>query len=542
MTDARALARGRELFQHKEWAESYRLLEAADRDGPLDPEDLERLATAAYLIGRDAESEALRARAHQIYLDRGDNEGAARSASWLAFGLLQRGAIAPASGWFARAERILDEAHLDCVVRGYLLIPFAIQRVVHGDPAAGHAAFTQAAEIARRFGDRDLASLACTGRGRALIRLGQLAEGVALLDEAMVAVIAGEVMPVLAGDIYCIVLEACQETFDLRRAYEWTMSLAGWCASQADLVRYRGECLVYRAEVMQLRGKWDAAAQDAQDACDVLVSRPAAGAAFYRVGEIHRLRGEFAKAQAAYARANEFGRKPQPGLSLLRLAEGQIDAAATSIRGVLLDTRARAARATMLAAAVDILLAAGDLENARTAAAELAEIAGTIGAPRLRAASAHATGAVRLAEGEVTGASTSLREAWDIWRDLEMPYEQAQTSLLLASVCERRGDQDGRRLELDVARTLFKQLNAEACLARLAARFERPIRQSAGSLSERESQVLRLLAAGKTNREIAETLFISEKTVARHLSNIFDKLGVSSRTGATAWAYQHNLI
>ena len=542
MTDVRTLARGRELFRQKTWAESYRLLEEAGRETPLELEDLERLATAAYLMGRDADSEALRTRAHQTCLDRGDPEGAARSASWLAFALLQRGAIAPASGWFARAGRILDEARLDSVVRGYLLIPSAIQRIVQGDPAAGHATFTQAAEIARRFGDRDLASLACAGRGRALIRLGHIAEAVVLLDEAMVAVIAGDVTPILAGDIYCIVLEACQETFDLRRAYEWTTSLGEWCAAQPDLVRYRGECLLYRAEVMQLRGKWNEAALDAQHAGDLLASRPAAGAAFYRVGEIHRLRGEFAKAEAAYTRANERGRKPHPGLSLLRLAEGQIDAAAASIRGVLLDTRVRTARAGMLAAATEILLAADDLENARAAAAELAEIAGTIGTPLLHAASAHAAGAVRLAEGEIAGASTSLRQAWGVWRDLEMPYEEAHTCLLMAAVCERRGDQDGRRLELDAARRLFMQLDAAPCLARLAAQSERATRLPVGSLSEREMQVLHLLAAGKTNREIAEELFISDKTVARHVSNIFDKLGVSSRAGATAWAYQHDLI
>ena len=542
MADIQALGRARNAFARRAWAESHRLLEAVDREAPLEPEDLERLATAAYLMGRDPESEALKARAHQLCLERGDQEGAARSACRLGFGLLQRGAIAPASGWFARAERILDEAHLDSVVRGYLLIPSAIQRIVQGDPAAGDATFTQAAEIARRFGDRDLASLACSGRGRALIRLGNLAEGVALLDEAMVAVIAGDVTPLLAGDIYCIVLEACQETFDLRRAYEWTMSLAEWCAAQPDLVRYRGECLLYRAEVMQLRGKWNDAAQDAQDACELLASRPAAGAAFYRVGEIHRLRGEFASAEAAYTRANERGRKPQPGLSLLRLAQGQIDAAAASIRSVLLDTRVLAARARMLPAAVELLLAAGDLENARAAAAELAEIATAIGAPLLHAASAHATGAARLAAGEIADASMSLREALDIWRDLNMPYEEAQTCLLMAAVYERRGDQDGRRLELDAARKLFTQLGAEPRLARVADQFDRATHRPAGSLSEREAQVLRLLAAGKTNREIAETLFISEKTVARHVSNIFDKLGVSSRTGATAWAYQHNLI
>ena len=542
MTDMQALERARNLFEQKAWADSYRLLEEADREALLDPEDLERLATAAYLMGRDVESEAFRARAHQAFLARGDSEGAARSAFWLAFGLLQRGDMAPASGWLARAAHILDDAQLDCVVRGYLLIPSAVHRIVRGDPVAAHSAFSDAADIARRFGDRDLASLACHGRGRALIRLGSIGEGVALLDEAMVSVIAGEVTPILAGDIYCSVLEACQETFDLRRAYEWTTSLAQWCATQPDLVRYRGECLVYRAEVMQLRGQWNDAAQDAQDACQFLISRPAAGAAFYRVAEIHRLRGEFAKAEAAYIRANERGRKPQPGLSLLRLAQGEIDAAAVSIRSVLLDTRARAARARVLAAAVEILLAAGDLEHAGAAAAELSEEARTVGASLFSAAAAHATGAVLLAEGDLAGASTSLREAWEIWRDLGMPYEEAQTCLLMAAVCERRGDLDGRRLELDAARRLFTRLNAGPYLARIAEQSERTTRQPAGSLSEREAQVLRLLAAGKTNRDIAEELFISEKTVARHVSNIFDKLGVSSRTGATAWAYQHNLI
>ena len=542
MTDARALERGRELFARKAWAESYRLLQEADRDVPLEPEDLERLAIAAYLVGQDDDCDVISARAHQRFLDRGDREGAARAAFWLAYALLARGAMAPAAGWLARAERVLDEGQLDCVVRGYLLIPTAIRHAVQGDPAAAHEAFSQAAEIARRFADRDLASLACHGRGRTLIHLGHISEGIALLDEAMASVIAGDVTSLVAGNVYCSVLEACQETFDLRRAYEWTTSLARWCATQPDLVRYRGECLLYRAEVLQLRGNWSDAARDAQDACALLMSRPMEGAAFYRVGEIHRLQGEFTKAEEAYTRAHERGRRPQPGLSLLRLAQGRIDAAAASIRGALLDTRARAARARMLAAAAEILLVADDLASARVASAELSEIAIAVGAPLLAAESAHAAGAVLLADGDVEAASTSLRQAFDIWRDLEMPYEEAQTGVLLAAVCERRGDQDGRRLELDAARRLFKQLNAAPCLARLAEQSDHTTPQPAGSLSEREVQVLRLLATGKTNRAIADELFISEKTVARHMSNIFDKLGVSSRTGATAWAFQHNLI
>jgi DNA-binding CsgD family transcriptional regulator/tetratricopeptide (TPR) repeat protein len=543
MTNLATLRRGRKSFEQRAWAESYRLLQAADREAPLDAEDLERLAIAAYLAGRDDDCEAFTARAHQAFLDRGDLEGAARAAFWLGFALMGRGDIAPASGWFARSGRLLEEGQLDSVIGGYLLIPVAIRCIVQGDPSAAHTMFSQSAEIARRFADQDLASVACHGRGRALIRLGRIAEGIALLDEAMASVIAGEVRPLVAGDVYCSVLEGCQETFDLRRAYEWTASLAKWCATQPDLVRYRGECLNYRAEVLQLRGQWNEAAHDAQGACELLISRPAAGSAFYRRGEIHRLRGEFAQAEEAYARAHERGRKPQPGLSLLRLAQGQIDAAAASIRSVLLDTQAPISRARMLPAAVEILLAADDVAAARAAAAELSEIALAFDAPLLKAASAHVGGAVLLAEGDIDGASTSLQRACEIWRELGMPYEEAQTCLLLAAVCERRGDQDGRRFEIETARRIFTQLGAEHCLTRIGEQSERSSsQQRIGPLSEREVQVLRLLAAGKTNRAIADDLFISEKTVARHVSNIFDKLGVSNRTGATAWAFQHNLV
>ena len=508
-------------------------------------EELERLATTAYLMGRDEESEEFRVRAHRAFLERGDGERAARSAFWLAFGMLQRGASAPASGWLTRAERILDEAQLDSVVRGYLLTPVAVQRVVTGDPAGADVAFSEAAQIAKRFGDRDLASLACHGRGRALIRLGNIAQGVTLLDEAMVAVIADDVTPIVAGDIYCSVLEACQEIFDLRRAYEWTTSFARWCAAQSDLVRYRGECLLYRAEVMQLRGQWTDAMRDARDASGLLtpMHHPMAGAAFYRVGEIHRLKGEFTKAEVAYTQANEHGRNPQPGLSLLRHAQGRVEDAAVSIRAVLRETRARARRAQALIAAVEIFLAAGEHENAKSAAAELGDMARALDAPLLRAASAHAEGAVLLAHDDLTGASALLRQACDTWRELGMGYEEAHTLLLMADICTRCGDPDGCHLHADAARRLFTQLNAASCLARLADQASAPpARGRIGALSKRELQVLRLIAAGKTNRQAAEALFISERTVARHVSNIFDKLGVSTRAGATAWAYQRNLV
>jgi DNA-binding CsgD family transcriptional regulator len=542
MSENHLLARARKAFDEQRWAAAQRLFDDADRETALEPEDLERFASAAYLMGREDESERVWERAHRAFYERGDREGAARSACWLAVGLQLRGAIAPASGWFARAQHILDEGQIDCVVRGYLLLPPAIQCIVRGDPAAGDALFSQAADIARRYGDRDLACKAAQGRGRALIRLGRVAEGVALLDEAMVAVIAGDVSPLLAGDAYCTVLEGCQEIFDLRRAFEWTTQLARWCAAQPDLVRYRGECLLYRAEVFQMRGRWEEAVQDAQDACAQLISRPAAGASFYRLGEIHRLRGEHEKAEAAYLQANERGRKPQPGLALLRLAQGNVAAAAASIRGVLLDTRSQASRVRMLAAAVDILLAAGDVEAARASATELSAIGNAIGASLLSAASAHAEGAVLLAEGDVAAAAVVVNQALEIWRDLEMPYEEAQTRVLMAAICERRNDLEGRRLEVEAAQRLFKQLDIEFSGARIGQQSKRAAIEPVGSLSERESQVLRLLASGKTNRAIADDLFISEKTVARHVSNIFDKLGVSSRSAATAWAYQRNLV
>lgn len=543
MAEVQRVSRARDAFERRQWTESCRLLEEADREAPLTPDDLERLATAAYLIGRDDQSEGARARAHQGYLERGDPEGAARSAFWLAFGLATRGAAAPASGWLARAERVLDEAAIESVVRGYLLIPAAIQRVVQGDPAAGHSVFTTAAVIASRFADRELASLAANGRGRALIRLGNIAEGVALLDEAMVAVLAGDVSPILAGDIYCSVLEACQELFDLRRAYEWTVSLTQWCAEQPDLVRYRGECLLYRAEIMQLRGRWIDAAHDAIHACELLSAdrRPAAGAAFYRLGEIHRIRGELTKAEAAYRRANEYGRTPQPGLALLRLAQNQIDVASASIRNALSDSRERRRRANLLGPAVEVLLAAGDQEGARAAAAELADIAAALNAATLSAESARATGAILLAGGDAARASVSLRRACELCRAIELPYEEAHARVLLATAYRALGDHDGAQIEVDSAGRLFRRLGAQPALTRVAEVSRRRPHLPAG-LSEREAQVLRLIAAGKTNRAIGEQLFISEKTVARHVSNIFTKVGVSTRAGATAWAYDRHLV
>ncbi len=543
-TVADLLDRGRDSFVRRAWGDAYLQLRDADRDAPLEAEDIERLATAAYLMGK-VDNADIWVRAHHEFLSRGDLERAARCALWLAFGLLDKGEHVRAGGWFARAQRLLDDLGRDSVVRGYLLLPLALRSIVEGDPAKSYETFSQAAEIGGRFHDIDLVALAVHGRGRALIRLGNTVEGVALLDEAMVSVTAGEVSPLVAGDIYCSVLEACHEIFDLRRAQEWTSALTQWCASQPDLVPYRGQCLVRRAEVMQLHGAWPDAMNEAERACERLsepAGQPAIGAALYQRAELHRLRGEFVKAEEAYRLANQHGRRPQPGLSQLRLAQGQVDAAASAIRRVVEEAKERRIRSRLLAAYVDIMLAAEDIRAARAGADELSGLAVDLDAPLLRAASAQATGAVLLVEGDARSALDVLRQAWTVWRELDAPYEAARTRVLIGLACRQIDDVDTANMEIDAAREVFKQLGALPELAHVEGLLRPNRPKAAGGLSVRELQVLRLLATGKTNRAIAGELFISEKTVARHVSNIFTKLGLPSRAAATAYAYQHDLV
>ncbi len=540
-----ALERGRTAYAERTWLDAHESLAAADRDASLGAQDLERLATAAYMLGRDEDYLGGLERAYRLHVDAGAPLPAVRCAFWLGTTLALRGEGGRAGGWLGRAQRLLERAGGDCVERGYLLTPAMFEREAAGDLEAAAAIAAEAAAVGERFGDADLFALATHSQGCFLVKLGRVRQGLGLLDEAMVAVAAEEVSPIASGLVYCGVILGCQEAYEPRRAREWTAALSRWCERQPDMVAFTGRCLTHRAEIMGLRGAWPEALEEARRAgrrCAQGNNERAGGEAVYVQGELHRLRGALGAAERAYREASRCGREPQPGLALLRLAQGDQGAAAAGIRRALDEARERPQRTRLLPAAVEIALAVGDVDAARDACAELEQVAGSRESDMLDAIAAHARGTLDLAGGDAGAALVALRSAARAWQALDAPYEAARSRALVAQACRALGDDDAAAFELEAARGVFAGLGAAPDLARVESLARPAVSAGPGGLTPRELEVLRLVADGRSNREIAAELVVSEHTVARHLQNIFAKLGVSSRTAASAFAFHHHLV
>jgi DNA-binding CsgD family transcriptional regulator len=529
-------ARARQAYLERAWGEACEGFLA--KRGELSTDDLERLAVSAFLVGRNAESDDAWGLAHRRHVDAGDVGGAIRCAYWLGFRLVNALERAEANAWISRLERLVSAAPEDSLAPARLDYLTGLRAAVEGDLSTAAEDLERAAAIATRQGDEELAALSRLSLGRVRIFLGQIKTGVRLLDDAMLVVESEPISPIAVGDSYCTAIDACHDLYDVRRGQAWTDGLSRWCGLQLELVPFAGVCLVHRAEFLQLKGAWVEAMAQAGRARERLAQpfqQLAYGAAVYQQGELHRLLGEFDKAEACYREASAAGRDPHPGLALLRLRQGQSDGAAQAIDRAMAEAVSAVDRFALLAAHVEIMLAVDRLAEAKSAASELLAVATRLGSPLLAAAAHRAAGSVRLADDDARGALTDLRRASNGFRELEAPYEVACTALLIGTARVALGDAEGAALEFEAARATFERLRARPDLARVPG-------QTGASLTAREVQVLRLVAQGATNRSIGTALGLSPRTVDRHVSNIFAKLGVSSRAAATARAYYSGLI
>jgi DNA-binding CsgD family transcriptional regulator len=547
------LERARQAHRGRRWLEAVDAFAGVDGTSPLNVEDLERLAEALDLVGRGDDAIAVLQRVYTARVNAGEIGEALRDAFWLYRALAFNAEFAQAGGWIARAAR-LTEGRTDCAQQGYLLLPEAERALRDGDHSVALAAAGRAAALGNTCGDRDLVTIATHQQGRALVGEGRIDDGLVLLDEAMLDISAGETSSRVTAWIYCKTIQTCHQLYDVRRAREWTAALNAWCDALPQLTgAYSGTCRIHRSELLQLRGAWAEAAQEASLACQQL-SRGygliVTGGAFYQLAEIHRLRGEFDDAERGYRQASQCGWQVQPGVALLRLAQGDTAAATAAIRRALAESSDRpiyrvpgreVTRSQLLPAYVEIMLAAKDVPAADKAATELVQAAAQYRTPALHARAALALGAVHLGGGTPDQALSPLRHAYQLWHDLEAPYEAARVRVLIGRACRAMQDEDGAKLELAAARHVFEQLGAHPDIVQVTALSGARATGSPSTLSPREVEVLRLVATGNTNRSIAAELTLSEKTVHRHVSNIFTKLGVGSRTAAAAYAFEHGI-
>ncbi|HUH08474.1 MAG TPA: adenylate/guanylate cyclase domain-containing protein [Egibacteraceae bacterium] len=463
---------GREAMERHAWQDAYETLTEADEAGLLTGDGLRMLAEAAWWSGQGEKVLAIGERAYGAYVAEENTDGAAMAAFELAQQHAMRMAQPTATGWFARAEQLIADDQ-NAPARGYLeWMRGFMAAAMEGDPDAAIAHFDEALEIASRTGDRGLQARSLHDKGRTISMQGHLAEGAALMDEAMVAVVGGEVDPIHTGIIYCSMIGVCSTLCDYRRAAEWTDATMRWC-ERASISGFPGVCRVHRAEIMRLRGAWPNAEEEARRACEELPKfnfLSGVGHAFYEIAEVRRRMGDFAGAEEAYSSAHEHGRDPQPGLSRLRLAQGKLDVAAAGVRRALADpTLDHLSRPMPLAAQAEIALAGGDLNTAAAAAEELDAIAAEIGTPALEAMAACVRGAVRLAGGDPEGAVPELRRALHGWQGVEAPYEAAEARVLLGSAYRAMDDHEGALLELRAARDTYERLGAAWDAERTAA-------------------------------------------------------------------------
>ena len=534
------LIRAREAYDRREWLATYDGLSNAAPD-ELTSEDFARLATAAYLLGRRNDCVQALQRAYQLNTDAGEVLAAVRSAFWLAFVLLTSGETAVGGGWVARAQRLLTDVDGDVVERGYLLVHQMFRHIFAGelDPALPLA--ERITEYGRRFAGPDLIAQGLVSQGRLLLYSGRVPDGLVLLDESMVGVAAGEVSTIFAGVVYCTMIEGCQEIGDFDRAARWTAALTDWCAEQPGLVPFTGQCAVHRGQIMRAHGAFDEALTEFDLAMHRYLADDTPGPAGLAVaerGDVLRVRGDWTGAQAAYERAIGYGHEPQPGLALLWLADGRTEAAVAAVRRLLGEADDQVRRAQLLPAAVEVFAATNRHDQAAALAAELQSIAASFGCPSVHARADNAAALVALESADAAAAMPLVRRACASWERLGARYETARCRVVLGRALRALGDEESAVTELAAAQRSLTELGAVPA-EREAAALLSPTYPN--GLTAREVDVLRLVAAGRTNPEVAAALVISEKTVARHLSNIFAKLDVSSRTAAASFAFDHHL-